>query len=79
MERMTRDPSEGPKDARLVSPKKVGDGGFGRGERRRPCRKNDPSSIRRRHSDGRSNDRTLRSQCAMESKCRMQLRRGPEL
>jgi len=64
MARMTRVSSE--EDPRLVSPTKVGEDASE--SLFRPCCRKEPSSISRRCSDGRNNDRTWRFQCTIGSK-----------
>src|SRR5260370_1190206 len=63
MARMTRASSE--EDPRLVSPTKVG--GDSSESLFKPRRRKEPSSVSRRCSDGRNNDRTSRPQCAIGS------------
>lgn len=64
MARMTRVSSE--EDPRLVSPTFVGEDASE--SLVKPCRRKEPSSMSRRCSDGRNNDRTTRFQCTIGSK-----------
>ena len=65
MASMTHVSSDEDEDPRLVSPTEVGrDASESLSE---PCRREEPSSMSRRCSDGRNSDRTSRSQCPIGS------------